>query len=68
MNKRQIETIADSYLNIIIQTPYFTSRKVNKNDLEFFTEGLLKIKGKLNDGDVFIQTKDIKQINGVELK
>jgi hypothetical protein len=64
MNKKQIESVAEQYLNFIIETPLYTSRALNTNEIEFFSEGLLKIKGKM-ESDVFIQTKDIKIIRGV---
>ena len=68
MNKKQVTTVAEQYLNFIIETPLYTSRALNASEIEFFGEALLKIKGKMNDPDVFIQTKDIKIIRGVGLK
>lgn len=68
MNKKQITSIADRYINFIIETPLYTSRTLNSTEIEFNSEAVLKIKGKMNDPDVFIQTKDIKIIRGVGLK
>lgn len=64
MNKKQIETVAKQYLNFTIVTPLFESRRLNLSEIEFVSDGLVKVKGKMNDGDVFIQTKDIKIIRG----
>ena len=65
MNKKQVQEIVSKYINFEIITPLFESRRLNENEIEFVSEGLLKVKGKMNDPDVFIQTKDIKIIRGI---
>lgn len=65
MNKKQIQDIISKYINFEIRTPLFDSRRLNENEIEFVSEGLLMIKGKMNDPDVFIQTKDIKIVKGI---
>ena len=68
MNKKQITTVGEDYINFIIITPLYTSRTLNMDDIEFISDGFLKIKGKQVDHDVFLQTKDIKIIRGVGKK
>lgn len=65
MNKKQVQDIISQYINFEIRTPLFDSRRLNADEIEFVSEGILKINGKMNNPDVFIQTKDIKLIRGV---
>lgn len=65
MNKKQVQDIISKYINFEISTPLYDSRRLNESEIEFVSEGLLMVKGKMNDPDVFIQTKDIKIIRGI---
>ena len=65
MNKKQIETIAEKYVNFTLETNNFKSKPLNKDNIEFPLEGLILIHESRKD--VFLQVKDIKKIEGVRL-
>lgn len=66
MNKKQIETIAEKYVNFTLETNNYTSPALNTGMIEFPMEGLILIHEK-KGRDVFLQTKDIRVITGVRL-
>lgn len=62
MNKKQIVDITSKYVTFNLQTPLMKFVDLNKSKLEFVADNLIKI------DDTYIQTKDVKIIEGKGLR
>lgn len=62
MNKKQIQSITGKYVTFNLETPLIKLTDLNSGKLEFVTENIIKI------GDMYIQTKDVKIIEGKGLR
>lgn len=68
MNKKQILDIVGKYVNFTIRTPIYESEVLSSNQIEFVNDSVIRISSKngIKQPDVYIQTKDVKIIIGVE--
>lgn len=62
MNKKQIQSITGKYVTFNLETPLIKLTDLNSGKLEFVTENIIKI------DDMYIQTKDVKIIEGKGLR